>query len=381
MLDLPAEFQSDSPLDLGVYLHAIESVNHGTGVSIADARQPDMPLVFISHGFTMLTGYQPQEVIGRNCRFLQRDDHDQPDLPQLRAAIRQGRHCNVLLRNYRKTGEMFYNELYLSPVHNSAGELTHFVGIQHNVTERIRAEEETRKALARERELNEIKSRFLRMVSHEFRTPLTAIQGSASFVREYEDRLAPEKRERHFVNIEQALKRMNGLLDQVLLVSRAEAGKLPFRPTPLQPVAFCESLVEEYTYAYPGRRIQWQPELEANRAYLLDENLLSHILHNLLNNALKYSPPVEPVHFRLGLNEDRLVFEVRDRGIGIPRPEQRDLFQPFHRASNVGQIQGTGLGLNIVKRSTELHGGEITFESEERRGTAFRVRLPAQPAA
>jgi len=367
---------------MGVYLHAIESVDHGTGVTIADARQPDTPLVFISKGFSLLTGYEPEEVVGRNCRFLQRDDRDQEGLKELRQALAQGKHCNVLLRNYRKTGELFYNELYISPVYSAAGELTHFIGIQHNVTERIRAEEETRKALARERELNEIKTRFLRMVSHEFRTPLTAIGGSASFVRDYGDRLTDEKRQRHFVNIEQALRRMNGLLDQVLLVSRAEAGKLPFTPAPLQPVSFCENLVEEFTHTYPGRRIEWQASVDPAEAYLLDENLLSHILYNLLSNAIKYSPANEPVDFRLGRERDRLWFEVRDRGIGIPPQEQRDLFQPFHRASNVGQIQGTGLGLNIVKRSAELHGGEITFESEERRGTAFRVLLPAaQPTA
>jgi PAS domain S-box-containing protein len=351
---------------------AMDSV--GAGVVIADARHPDHSLIYVNRGFEQITGYTARESLGRNCRFLQGDDREQEGLVLLREALREGKACTVRLRNFRKDGSLFWNELHVSPVRDPAGDLTHFVGIQIDVTERVRDRERLKAS-------EELKTRFIRMVSHEFRTPMTGIRASAAFLRDYAEALSPEKRARHFLNIEVGLDRMNRLLDDVLFASRSEAGKMPFEPRPVQLVDFCEHLLEEVRTIHGDRHIDFRDHVPKDSIFLLDTALLNQILHNLLSNALKYSPPTETVRFRVGAGDGRLTFVVEDKGIGIPDDDRAKLFEPFHRASNVGAVRGTGLGLYIAKRSAELHGGSLTVDSVVGRGSRFEVNLPANVPA
>ena len=378
-------------LDVSERLRAMEDIelrnvaiaNVSSGVTIADARQPDLPLIYVNRGFQNITGYSAKEAVGRSCRFLQGDDRDQPQLDVLRASLKKGEACVVRLRNYRKDGKLFFNELHISPVRNEMGELTHFVGIQLDVTEQVRAreslersEERYRQALEQEKELNEIKTRFISMVSHEFRTPMTGMQASAALLRRSADRMPADKQKRHLENIETSLKRMNRLLDDVLFFSRAESNKVKVKPNPLDLFAFLPKLVEGMSLIHPDREIRWECELPGEARYILDEHLLDHILQNLIGNAIKYSSAPSPVTCSVSLEKERLQFVVRDEGIGIPEADQSRLFEAFHRAGNVGTRQGTGLGLNIAMRATELLKGEITFTSEENKGSRFIVSLP-----
>ncbi len=245
-----------------------------------------------------------------------------------------------------------------------------------DITKRKQAEEEVFKALEREKELNELKSRFIAMASHEFRTPLTAIQGSADLLEIYGYKLSNDKKLIHLHRIQDHVQNMVRLLDDVLLIGKAEAGKMEFQQVNLDLEQYCYSLVEELQLtASSQHKIAFSILGKCTHA-CMDEKLLRHILTNLLSNAIKYSPQGGTVNFELACGESEAVFQIKDQGIGIPPEDIHRMFESFHRAKNVGKIAGTGLGLAIVKRSVDSHGGEITVTSEVGVGTAFTVRLP-----
>ena len=249
-----------------------------------------------------------------------------------------------------------------------------------DVTQRRQAEEEIRTALARERELSELKSRFVAVASHEFRTPLAAILSSVELLDDYGARLPDEERREIVGLIKTAVARMNGMVEQVLLTSRLEAGKFVFEPSAVAVPDLLVQVAAELDQANPqAARVAMGCEgLDQPRR--IDARLVRHILVNLLGNALKYSAPDSPVTCSVSAEGDTLCLAVTDRGIGIPAADLPRLFETFHRGANVGNIQGTGIGLHIVRECVHLHQGSIEVESEPGRGTTFQVRLLA-PAA
>jgi len=246
----------------------------------------------------------------------------------------------------------------------------------NDITERKRAEAELLKALARERELGQLRSSFVSMVSHEFRTPLGIIQSSAEILEDYFEQLAPEERKEHLRSIRNNTRRMAGLMEEALLIGQFEAGKIKFKAAPMDLRGFATRLVDEVQSATNRRcPIEWVPaELPAQAE--LDEGMLRHIFTNLLVNAVKYSDPGRPVRFEMRADGAGIVSTIRDRGIGIPAADQQWLFNAFHRGRNVGERSGTGLGLVIVKRCVDLLGGRIKVESKPGEGTTVTVRLP-----
>jgi signal transduction histidine kinase len=281
------------------------------------------------------------------------------------------------------------------PVRDAQQRICCIAGIAEDITSQKLTEAEIEQALQTERELSELKSQFISIPSHEFRTPLTTISTSAELLERYRHRLSEEKQLTHLHRIQTAVGQMAQLLDDVLLIGKAGAGKLEFNPTPVDLVSFCGDLVAELqltvktqhqiTFTHQGDcTLAAQDASESNDSRLLttqsfpllDEKLLRHIFGNLLSNAIKYSPSGSTVHFKLtGLNH-RAIFQVQDQGIGIPLEDQPRLFESFHRASNVGTIQGTGLGLAIVKQCVELQRGQISVESVLGKGTTFTITLP-----
>ncbi len=256
------------------------------------------------------------------------------------------------------------------------GNVTEFQGVGRDITERKQAEAEIRKALEKERELSELRSGFVSLVSHEFRTPLTTIQSSAEILERYRERLSEEKKLNHLTRIQSAVIRMTQLLEDVLTIGKAEAGKLKFEPSPIDLVAFCCNLVENMQMsASPQHAVTFAMIGDCIDAQM-DEKLLAHIVTNLLSNAIKYSPKGGTIQFDLMCNSDSAVFRIQDAGIGIPKEDLEQLFESFGRASNVGMIPGTGLGLAIVKKCVDLHRGKISVDSEVGIGTTFTVTLP-----
>jgi signal transduction histidine kinase len=245
-----------------------------------------------------------------------------------------------------------------------------------NITPAKQSEAELRKALEIERELSELKSSFITITSHEFRTPLTTIQSSAELLEHYSERLSDEKKQMHLKRIQRSVSHLAQLLDDVLIIGTAEAGKLQFEPSPMNLVAFCGDIVESIRMSvHPHPEIAFVTRCDRTDAQM-DEKLLGHIITNLLSNAIKYSPKAGTVRFELACTDSSATFCIQDSGIGIPQEDIDKLFESFQRASNVGTIPGTGLGLAVVKRCVDLHGGEITVESEVGVGTTFIVTLP-----
>ncbi|HEY9812844.1 MAG TPA: ATP-binding protein, partial [Candidatus Sericytochromatia bacterium] len=269
------------------------------------------------------------------------------------------------------------------PIQNQLGQVYRIVGVAEDITDRKLAESEIHNALAKEKELSELKSRFITIASHEFRTPLTTILSAAQALKAYFHNWTDEKKFAYLQYIEDAVGHMSGLLKDVLVIAKAEAGKLEFSPVEIDLVKFCSELTEEMQLNDSNQhRLNFiicsncfGVSLSSVIAYM-DEKLLRQIFSNLLANAIKYSPSNSAVQFKLTCENNYAIFQVQDAGIGIPLQDQKMVFDPFHRAENVGNIPGTGLGLTIVKNSCSLHGGSISVDSKVGKGTTFTVILP-----
>jgi PAS domain S-box-containing protein len=262
------------------------------------------------------------------------------------------------------------------PLRDNEGNIIGLVGVARDISERKRIEEELRLAYERERELNELKSRFVSMASHEFRTPLASIMASTDTLRAYRHRMDEQKIEQRLNNIIDQVNHLSDVVDNVLTLSRAQAGRIDFHPTELDVDALCRQIIEEFAtrpditheFAYSGTYLP----LNAS----VDKKLFWHILANLLSNAVKYAPESPLIVISLKEVDEHIELRVRDQGIGIPPDDMQHLFELFHRGMNVGAIGGTGLGLSITKHAVDLHGGTIEVHSEVNVGTTFTVTLP-----
>jgi signal transduction histidine kinase len=250
----------------------------------------------------------------------------------------------------------------------------------NDITDRKNAEAELLRAVAREKELGQLKSNFVSMVSHEFRTPLGIIMSSAEILQDYLEQLDSDERQHHLQSIAKNTRRMADLMEEVLLLGRFEAGRMNCQPAPIDLAGFARRLVDEMLSA-TDRRCPIVLDVPSPLEAEADERLLRHIFTNLLTNAAKYSEPGRPVRMTVFPEGDEVVCTVQDQGIGIPAGDLEWLFRAFHRGRNVGQRPGSGLGLVIVKRCVELHGGRIRVDSKVDAGTTVTVRLPvfAQP--
>ncbi|AFY80009.1 CBS domain-containing protein [Oscillatoria acuminata] len=251
--------------------------------------------------------------------------------------------------------------------------------LQKEIVERQQAQEELNLALAEEKELNELKSSFTSMVTHEFRNPLTSILCAAQLLERFADKITEEQRLSYLQMIQKTAEYMDQMIDDLLVLGYVENQKLEYEPQPLDLVKFCQDLVEEREFSDIEHHAIIFQAVGSTGDACLDEKLLRYILGNLLTNACKYSPSTSPIYFDLICQDNQAIFKIRDAGIGIPVEDRKRLFQSFHRARNVGKIPGTGLGLTIVKNCVEAHHGEITVESEVNVGTTFTVTLPLTP--
>jgi PAS domain S-box-containing protein len=343
-------------------------------VFIGILRLSDGAYVLANDALLNWVGCPLEEVVGRTSAELglwESSEERAAALEDLRTigAIRQR---EVRWRNRR--GERL--TILLSAETIKLNNTPHILSFAQDITQRKRAEADLLKTLEREKELSQLKSNFVSMVSHEFRTPLGIIQSSAELLRDFHARMQPEERKEQLDSVTRNTRRMTGMMEDILVLSRLDAGKLDCRPAPIDLKAFCLRVVDEVLSA-TSRRCPIELSVSGTLPEAgADERLLGHIFTNLLSNAVKYSEAGAAVHFTVEQSGRHALCAVRDAGIGISEADQQELFQAFHRGGNVGSRPGTGLGLLLVKRCADLHGGTINVQSKLREGTTVRVTLP-----
>lgn len=296
-------------------------------------------------------------------------------------------HSGLIATQYRKAlaGEHVAFECTFSgntynfrvvPLPNENREIDQLLVVVDNITEQKKAALEVERALAKERQLNNLKSRFVSMASHEFRTPLSTVMSSASLASRYSAPAFEDRREKHLERIRSSVRHLSNILNDFLSLGKLEEGKvsLQFQATPLD--EFVPEVIEEMQpTAKRGQTIQFRHTGE-HVPVQTDRQLLRNILHNLISNAIKYSPEYVEIDVESAISETHFMLSVRDRGIGIPEEDQRHLFERFFRAHNATNIPGTGLGLNIVKEYVSLMDGNIQIVSKAGAGTTVEVSIP-----
>ena len=248
--------------------------------------------------------------------------------------------------------------------------------LQKEVEKRKQAENKIKESLRKERELSDLKTKFLSLVSHEFKTPLSGILTSATLAGKYTKEEQQEKREKHIKTIQNKVKYLNNILDDFLSIERLESGKVNYKYSKF-PIS---KVINEVIYGAnmllkEGQIINY-PEGVDNIVIHFDEKILELTLTNLVNNAIKYSSENTTIDIRVSMEDEKLIIEIEDEGMGIPQAEQKYIFNRYFRAENALLNQGTGIGLNIVKNHLENLRGTITFTSEENKGSTFKVTIP-----
>lgn len=248
--------------------------------------------------------------------------------------------------------------------------------LKSEIDKRVKAELELRNALKKEKELNELKTKFLSLVSHEFKTPLSGILNSAVLIGRYTNTETQDKREKHLQTIKNKVQYLDGILNDFLSVERLDSGKVKYKFSHFK----LSKVVNEVVYnanmmLKSGQHINYPKNIDDISIYQ-DEKILDLVLGNLLNNAIKYSPENTNIDFNITANDNGFVFKIKDNGIGIPVKDQKHIFERYFRAENALTNQGTGIGLNIIKGHLESLNGTISFESVEDEGTTFIVKLP-----
>ncbi len=265
---------------------------------------------------------------------------------------------------------------YSAPVLGQDRKLYGRIWVFRDITRAKLSEKKIKDALEQEIALNEMKSQFISTASHEFRTPLTSILSSAELLEHYRLKWSEEKTTFHLKKIQRSVLSLQGLLNDVIFLNRAELGKTPLELKENNLREFCDQIIDEYLLSQKySSLIEYSFNLSSD-FQIFDQKLLRQILTNLIGNAIKYSPDHSPVIVKVEEDENGLQFVVSDKGIGIPEEEHSYIFDTFFRARNGTEIEGTGLGLPIVKRGVESLGGNIRFISKENEGTTFFVHIP-----
>jgi signal transduction histidine kinase len=278
--------------------------------------------------------------------------------------------------HFDKHGNERVFEVHGHPIFDEDGNVIQMIEYTIDITERKKLEKQLADSLEKEKELSDLKSRFISTTSHEFRTPLTSILGTSDLLEMVGQDLEKEKYDDHIKRIQDAAVYMKDLIDDVLTVSRVETGKQKFSPSEIDVTRIAKEVIDEVGVLLSEKHNIQFNNTSAEKFVYLDENIIKSILINLLSNAIKFSPDGGKITFNIEFADSNILFIIGDGGIGIPSEDQDRLFEPFHRGKNIENISGTGLGLSIVEKLVELHSGEIHCESKINQGTKFTIKFP-----
>lgn len=362
------------------------SLLHALMNSLPDAiyfKDRDSRFLRVNQGFRNLLDLEDSmDIAGKTDLDLQRKELAEEFLAEERTIIETGQPIiDRIEYNPTHDGTPRWLSATKVPIIGADGQIEGIVGISRDITAHKQAELAVRATLERERELNNLRQQFIRMVSHEFRTPLATIQSACDAVLEYHDRMTPEQVRHRIERIGQQIRHLLGLQDDVLALEYVQAlTKNPtlstLKPTWIDLISFCNDLIEDLRDVDHGKHYIVLESPYSELKIFSHEKLLRLIITNLVSNALKYSPEGSTVRVKLDEEPTRTTLQVEDQGIGIPEDEVAYLFEPFHRASNVGNISGSGLGLAITRNAVTLHGGTLNVMSQVDSGSTFTVRFP-----
>jgi PAS domain S-box-containing protein len=338
-----------------------------------------------------ISGYKKEEVLGLNWLKLTPVNSEKDAKIVVKNALKGKQTSNFEFITRAKNGQKVILLVNTSTRRDAAGKITGVLGVGQDITElvgyrndlELKVYQRTLKlniALEKEKELNELKSQFVSTASHEFRTPLSAINFAAGSIKKHGDKMEPIKVAKKLDKIENQVLYMTQLLNDMLIVGQAEAGKIKNSPINVNLGNFIDEIIEEVYSSYKESHelLLIDPEELKNTDLFIDEKIGRNIFINLLSNAIKFSPDADKITIELSSEKDHTIISVTDYGIGIPKSEVKNIFTPFTRGKNVDLIQGTGLGLSIVKQAVDLMGGEIVIKSKVGKGTTFSVKILKQ---
>ncbi|MEH1899130.1 MAG: scytonemin biosynthesis sensor histidine kinase [Nostoc sp.] len=331
-------------------------------------------LCYINPAVEQLTGYTKEELLtGFDLRRLIKSKRSRQVRKQNEATNFEYQEMNILTKNGTERW-LACAVVMLDGVLDFGGKPVEMIaGI--DITDYKYAELGLNQALEQAKQLSELRARFLSMVCHQFRTPLNIVSFSNSLLKEEVDKRTQKKIQPLLDHIQKATEQLGQMLDDILFFSKAEAAKINYEPRPLELVEFCNDLVAQMQMIVRQIPIKFVSQESSIKA-CIDKKLLEPILKNLLDNAIKYSLSGMTVELQLSCKKEQVIFQVKDRGIGISALDQQRIFEPFYRGSNIDCIPGTGLGLSILKTLVDLHHGQVVVESQIGVGTMFSVILP-----
>lgn len=326
-------------------------------------------------GAENIYGYTAEEIIGKPVAVFYVADEAKKGVAQLdlvKAKVNGKYQCEGW--RVRRDGSKFWADVIFTAIYDEEGELKGFTNVTRDNTERRKADEGVRKALEKEKDLNAMKSNFVSIASHEFRTPLSTILSSVFLLEKYTGAEQQQQRLKHIDRIKSSVQNLLTILDDFLSLEKIEEGKIEQKIKPFNLRELSYKIVEEMkTLAKQGQKICY--DYSGEETVLLDPVFVRHILNNLISNAIKYSKENDPVSVAILVRDSHIAITVKDNGIGISKEDQEHLFERFFRASNTVGIQGTGLGLHIVKHYVDMLNGKIKMNSELGKGSEFVVEL------
>lgn len=346
-------------------------------ISIIDI---DGRFMYASPSSENVIGYTSEELIGKNSIYIIHPEDISTFIEEaLEKTVFDKNEIRLQYRINKKDGSFNWVETYFKPIVDNNNQTTSIICNTRDVTEREQLMKDLQQALQKERALNELRSQFVSMASHQFRTPLTVIQSGVELMQIYLEGIPEQKQQpfkKQFKKIESEVLRLQDLMNDVLLLGRADAKRTPFNPTHSNLLQFCKEFIESrYNNQLPDNRKVVLYTFGTVTEVFFDSKLLDHTLENIFSNAYKYSEEGN-IKMTLTFNENMVTIAIQDYGIGIPENEIENLLQPFYRASNTLEFEGSGLGLSIVNEFIEKHGGKISVESKINEGTTVNIQLP-----
>jgi PAS domain S-box-containing protein len=345
-------------------------------VIISDANSK---IEWVNDAFTNSMGYTLDEVRGKEPRTIfNGPDTDQEIVNKLRETESKHQSFAGEKLSYKKDGSTMWVYLMANPIFNDNGELTNWVSVETDITPIKNAELVYQNALVKEKTLSDLKSQFVSLASHEFRTPLAGIMTSIEIVKlilDKEKAVYPDRIDIHLERCIEEIQRLTSIMDNVLISGKMQMGKMPFDPLSRDFIPFFNEVIKNFQMISPDRKLEIKNPFN-HIEMTFDGKLLEHAFNNILNNANKYSPIDTLINIELLELNDSIQITVIDYGIGIPEEEQINLFSSFFRASNTISHHGTGLGLGIVKQFIEIHKGKVTIESKLNQGCKVIITLP-----